>query len=109
MLPVRAGDILLMTPFLVMDVPSLYNAILGRWWIHEMKAIPSTYHRFPTESGMMEIKGEQSTAKKCQMIARNQDHEEGRRQDRIGLMPRMPSLKVKWKNLLHMSFLDRNE
>ena len=84
MLPVRAGDILLMTRFLVMDVPSLYNAILGRWWIHEMKAIPSTYHRFPTQSGMMEIKGELSRAKKCQMIARSQEHEEGRRQDRIG-------------------------
>ncbi|XP_021753659.1 uncharacterized protein LOC110719055 [Chenopodium quinoa] len=41
----------LQVKFLVVDTLSSYNMILGRPWIHEMKAIPSTYHqviKFPT-------------------------------------------------------------
>lgn len=46
---------------MVVDVPSPYNAILFRWWIHKIQAIPSTYHqvvRFPTQYGMMELNQE---------------------------------------------------
>ena len=49
-----------MTTFLVLDCPSAYNIILGRLWIHAIKAIPSTYHqrvRFPTKRGIREIRG----------------------------------------------------
>uniref|UniRef100_A0A2N9GMT9 Uncharacterized protein n=1 Tax=Fagus sylvatica TaxID=28930 RepID=A0A2N9GMT9_FAGSY len=41
---------------------SPYNAIVGRDWLHRMKAVPSTLHqklRFPTEEGVMEINGDQ--------------------------------------------------
>lgn len=51
----------LITRFMVVDVPSPYNAILFRWWIHKIQAIPSTYHqvvRFPTQYGMMELNQE---------------------------------------------------
>ena len=37
--------------FVVLDSPSAYNVILGRPWIHDMRAVPSTFHqviRFPT-------------------------------------------------------------
>lgn len=30
--------------FQVIDDPSTYNVILGRPWVHKIKAIPSTYH-----------------------------------------------------------------
>ncbi|XP_062103457.1 uncharacterized protein LOC133814527 [Humulus lupulus] len=58
----------LCTRFLVVDSPSAYNVILGRPWIHEMEAIPSTYHqvlRFPTKWGVKEIKGQQKDSRAC--------------------------------------------
>ncbi|KAJ9544850.1 hypothetical protein OSB04_024557 [Centaurea solstitialis] len=53
-LPVFAKGINKQTKFNVIDCPSTYNAILGRPWIHDMKAIPSTYHqkiKFPSPWG----------------------------------------------------------
>ncbi|GMN47447.1 hypothetical protein TIFTF001_016609 [Ficus carica] len=54
-LPVFAVGENKMTCFLVLDCSSAYNIILGRPWIHAMKAVPSTYHqriRFPTKQGI---------------------------------------------------------
>uniref|UniRef100_A0A2N9HGA7 Uncharacterized protein n=1 Tax=Fagus sylvatica TaxID=28930 RepID=A0A2N9HGA7_FAGSY len=56
-LPVLAGPISLQTEFIVIRGSSPYNAIMGRDWLHRMKAVPSTLHpklRFPTEDGVME-------------------------------------------------------
>ncbi|XP_058189250.1 uncharacterized protein LOC131306838 [Rhododendron vialii] len=44
-LNVWAGSIVLPTNFLLVDVPSSYNAIIGRTWLQRMKAISSTYHQ----------------------------------------------------------------
>lgn len=41
---VYAEGVNLYTKFLVMDSSSAYNIIFGKLWIHEMEAIPSTYH-----------------------------------------------------------------
>ncbi|KAJ9542724.1 hypothetical protein OSB04_029230, partial [Centaurea solstitialis] len=57
-LPVFAKGINKQTKFNVIDCPSAYNAILGRPWIHDMKAVPSTYHqkiKFPSPWGVQEI------------------------------------------------------
>ena len=57
-----------MTSFLILDSPSAYNIILGRPWIHAMKAVPSTYHqriRFSTKRGIREMKGSQKVARTC--------------------------------------------
>ncbi|XP_028122370.1 uncharacterized protein LOC114319547 [Camellia sinensis] len=54
-LPVVARTKTLQIEFLVINTPSPYNAILGRLWIHQIEAVPSTYHqliRFPTEHGV---------------------------------------------------------
>ncbi|KAK0602487.1 hypothetical protein LWI29_033942 [Acer saccharum] len=67
-LPVYAEGVNLYINFLVLDCQSPYNAILGRPWIHELKAIPSTYHqliKFPIKWGVKEIKGEQRAAREC--------------------------------------------
>ncbi|XP_062075032.1 uncharacterized protein LOC133779045 [Humulus lupulus] len=67
-LPVYAKGVNLCTRFLVVDSPSTYNVILGRPWIHEMEAVPSTYHqvlRFPTKWGVKEIKGQQKDSRAC--------------------------------------------
>jgi hypothetical protein len=67
-LPVLAGPINLQTEFIVIQASSPYNAIMGRDWLHKMKAVPSTLHqklRFPTEEGIMEVNGDQVVAKQC--------------------------------------------
>ncbi|XP_028081084.1 uncharacterized protein LOC114282575 [Camellia sinensis] len=54
-LPVVAGTKTLQIEFFVINTPSPYNAILGHPWIHQMEAVPSTYHQlihFPTEHGV---------------------------------------------------------
>uniref|UniRef100_A0A2N9GSW4 Uncharacterized protein n=1 Tax=Fagus sylvatica TaxID=28930 RepID=A0A2N9GSW4_FAGSY len=56
-LPVLAGPINLQTEFIVIHGFSPYNAIMGRDWLHRMRAVPLTLHqklRFPTEDGIME-------------------------------------------------------
>jgi hypothetical protein len=71
-LPVLAGPISLQTEFIVVRGTSPYNAIVGRDWLHRMKAVPSTLHqklRFPTEEGVMEVNGDQVTAKQCVLAA----------------------------------------
>ena len=67
-LPVLAGPINLQTEFILVKTSSPYNAIMGRDWLHRMRAIPSTLHqklRFPTKDGIMELNGDQVTAKQC--------------------------------------------
>ena len=67
-LPVLEGLINLQTEFLVVQASSPYNAIMGRGWLHKMRAVPSTLHqklRFPIVEGIMEINGDQVTAKQC--------------------------------------------
>ena len=63
---VHTGPISLNTEFLVVDVPSPNTAIMGRRWLHKLKAVPSSFHqkiRFPTDFGIMEIKGDQVASK----------------------------------------------
>ena len=57
-LPVWVGLVWPMTKFLVLKADSTYNAIMGRTWHHEKRAIPSTYHqnlRFPIEGGIFDV------------------------------------------------------
>ncbi|XP_028118148.1 uncharacterized protein LOC114315745 [Camellia sinensis] len=71
-LPVVAGTKPLQIEFLVVNTPSPYNVILGRLWIHQMEAVPSTYHqliRFPTEHGVEQISRDQVASKHCFMAA----------------------------------------
>ena len=54
--------------FIVVRSFSPYTAILGRLWIHAMKAVPSTFHvkvKFPTEYGVVEVRGNQQVARQC--------------------------------------------
>ncbi|RVW21287.1 hypothetical protein CK203_110079 [Vitis vinifera] len=44
-LPVQAGPVTLNVQFSVVQDLSPFNVILGRTWLHYMKAIPSTYHQ----------------------------------------------------------------
>ena len=69
---VHMGPISLDTEFLVVNVLSPYKAIMGRRWLHRLRAMPSSLHqklRFPTNFGIMEIKGDQVASKQCIMVA----------------------------------------
>ena len=71
-LPVLAGPVNLQTEFIVVKASSPYNAIMGRDWLHRMKAILSTLHqklRFPIADGVMELNGDQVAAKQCVLAA----------------------------------------
>ncbi|KAK3020004.1 hypothetical protein RJ639_004049 [Escallonia herrerae] len=58
----------LMLDFVVVKVPSAYNAILGQPTLNHLQAVVSTYHlkmKFPTENGIGEVKGDQTTTRQC--------------------------------------------
>ena len=59
--------------FLVMESISAFNAIMGQGWIHAMHGVVSTLHqvmRFQSPDGRytIDIKGDQSQARKCHMV-----------------------------------------
>ncbi|XP_070054369.1 uncharacterized protein [Nicotiana tomentosiformis] len=74
------GEILLLTNaegdmkttlFEVVDGDMGYNIILGRPWLHEMKAVPSTYHqllKFLTPEGIKQIRGDQPAEREMSAI-----------------------------------------
>jgi hypothetical protein len=54
--------------FLVVDCSSAYNVIINHPTLNKLRAVTLTYHflvRFPTEHGIGELKGDQTTAKEC--------------------------------------------
>ena len=54
--------------FLIVDTSSAYNMLLGRPSLNAIKAIPSAYHmmiKFPTESGVGMVRGDQRVAREC--------------------------------------------
>ncbi|XP_031250237.1 uncharacterized protein LOC116108089 [Pistacia vera] len=67
-IPIYAGGVNKQIVFSVIDCPSLYNVILGHPWIHDMRAVPSTFHqtiRFPTKWVVREIKGDPKASRDC--------------------------------------------
>ncbi|KAK3037168.1 hypothetical protein RJ639_031055 [Escallonia herrerae] len=82
-LPVTVGapptQAKLMLDFVVVRIPSAYNAILGRAVLNQLRAVVSTYHmriKFPTENGVGEVKGDQVVARQCYMAScRNRANE----------------------------------
>ncbi|XP_077232447.1 uncharacterized protein LOC143869775 [Tasmannia lanceolata] len=58
----------IMQTFLIVKVPSTYNAIIGRSALNKLEAVVSTPHlkiKFPTEVGVGEVKGDQERARNC--------------------------------------------
>ena len=76
-LPIIAGDApnqsTIMVRFLMVKCPSVYNVILGRSVLNNLKAIISIYHltiKFPTKGGGVGVvRGDQFEVRKCYAIA----------------------------------------
>ncbi|KAL0402285.1 UNVERIFIED_CONTAM: hypothetical protein Slati_4258400 [Sesamum latifolium] len=61
-----------MLKFLVVDVPSAYNVILGRPTLNAFQAVISTYHmkiKFSTPGGVREVQGDPFQSRKCYIEA----------------------------------------
>ncbi|XP_057484578.1 uncharacterized protein LOC130770943 [Actinidia eriantha] len=67
-LKVRVGSQELVTEFVIVDIPSPYNAIVGRDWLHMIKEVASILHqviKFVNLRGEEILYGNQVTAKQC--------------------------------------------
>nr|XP_009604773.1 uncharacterized protein LOC104099472 [Nicotiana tomentosiformis] len=67
MLPTNAEWVTKTTLFEVVDGDMCYSIILGKSWLHNMKAMLSTYHqllKFTTPEGIKQIRGDQPAARK---------------------------------------------
>nr|CAN63969.1 hypothetical protein VITISV_007954 [Vitis vinifera] len=72
-LSIQAGPVILNVLFSVVEDLFPFNAILGRMWLHSMKAISSTYHQmvsFITQDGQVDLYGSQLAARQCYQIVR---------------------------------------
>ncbi|XP_064937297.1 uncharacterized protein LOC135588878 [Musa acuminata AAA Group] len=61
-----------MTTFLVVDLPTAYNAILGRPTLNKVRAVVSTYYqtiKFPTHAGVGEVIGSPRESRQCYLTA----------------------------------------
>jgi UDP-glucose 6-dehydrogenase len=70
-LPTFAQSVPSFEKFAVMDCPSSYNVILGRPWIHNLRAIPSTYHqcvKIPAPWGVVTLRGDQQQSQECYKV-----------------------------------------
>ncbi|XP_070041266.1 uncharacterized protein [Nicotiana tomentosiformis] len=64
-LPVNVAGTIQETKFHVTEGDMRYNALLVKTWIHNMRAVPSTFHqvlKFPTSEGVKTVYGEQPAA-----------------------------------------------
>ncbi|XP_026385149.1 uncharacterized protein LOC113280779 [Papaver somniferum] len=71
LLRILLGEIDTEVTLCVVDIDSPYNMLLGRPWVHAIKAVASTLHqciRFPIPSGIGEIKGNVVDAKLCNEV-----------------------------------------
>ena len=71
-LSVKAGPVTQKVLFSVVEDLGLYNAIVGRTWLHAMKVIPSTYHQtisYLTASGQVDLQGSQLAACQCYQLS----------------------------------------
>ncbi|XP_026400087.1 uncharacterized protein LOC113295978 [Papaver somniferum] len=98
-LQVDAGPMKVDTRFSVVDAPFPYNTIIGRIWVHKLKGVATTYHqylRFPTPERVMEIKGDQVTARECQAMQNQLNNEQDElrksRRNEIKKLPRRKPL-----------------
>ncbi|XP_070035553.1 uncharacterized protein LOC142175791 [Nicotiana tabacum] len=70
-LPVNIAGTIQETKFHVIEGDVKYNALFGRPWIHNMRAVPSTLHqmlKFPTPDGIKTVYGKQYSTKEMFMV-----------------------------------------
>ncbi|RWV91700.1 hypothetical protein GW17_00045990, partial [Ensete ventricosum] len=62
----------LLVSFMVVKLPSAYNAIIGRPTLNRLRTVVSTYHRilkFPTRVGVSEVRSDPRESRQCYLAA----------------------------------------
>ena len=71
-LPIQSDSEIVEVDFIVVDSYSPYTAIMANPWLHALGAVSSTLHqkvKYPSESLVKEILGNQSMARQCMVAA----------------------------------------
>ena len=71
-LPIKAGSVTQQVLFSIFKDLRPYNAIMGRAWLHLMKAIPSTYHQrvsYLTNVGQVDLLSSQLAIRQCYQLS----------------------------------------
>ena len=71
-LPIQTGPEIVEVNFIVVDTYSPYTTIIGRPWLHTLKAVASSLHqkvKFPLGDQILEIRGCQPIARQCMVAA----------------------------------------
>ena len=71
-LSVKEGPVTQQVFFSVVEDLGQYNAIVGRTWLHAMKAIPSSYHKtisYLIASGQVDLQASQLAARQCYQLS----------------------------------------
>ena len=71
-LPIQTNSEIMEVDFIVVDLYSLYTAIVARPWLHALGAVSSTLHqkvKYPSEGLVKEILGNQFVARQCMVAA----------------------------------------
>ncbi|XP_065633986.1 uncharacterized protein LOC112002045 [Quercus suber] len=77
-LPIQTGLEVVEVDFIVVDTYSPYTAIVERPWLHTLGGIASSLHqkmKFPSGGRVLEIRGCQSTARRCIVAATSHRHD----------------------------------
>ena len=89
---VKAGPVTQQVLFLVVEDLRPYNAIVGRAWLHTMKATPSTYHQmisYLTNAGHIDLLSSQLVAHQCYQLS-VQKREKGASPNNLATEPQSP-------------------
>ena len=71
-LPVRDGPVTRRVLFSIVKDLGPYNAIVGRTWLHSMKAVPSTYHQmvsYLTKVWQVDLLSSQLATWQCRQLS----------------------------------------
>ena len=71
-LPIQTDPEIVEVNFIVVDTYSPYIAIVGRPWLHTLRAVASSLHqkvKFPSGDQILEIRGYQPIARQCMVAA----------------------------------------
>ena len=69
---IKVGPVTQQVLFSIVENLGPYNAIMGRAWLHSMKAIPSTYHQtisYLTNDGQVDLLSSQLAAQQCYQLS----------------------------------------
>ena len=71
-LPIKVGPVTHQVLFSIVEDLGPYNAIMGRVWLHLMKATPSTYHQmisYLTNVRQVDLLSSQLAARQCYQLS----------------------------------------